>query len=366
MKKTILLVITILVLTSCAQERTKEPQIEKTIQLGWLGPLTGDAASTGRDALIASEMAVEEINTTGGLNGRKIELIVEDGGCDAKTASQAGSKLINIDKVPVIIGGKCSGETMSIAPMAEENHVVLFSGCSTAQSITYAGDYVFRSAPSDAFQGKFSAEYAYKKLGKRKTAILAVLGDFGSGIKESFAQKFEQLGGQIVLVQDYAQDSRDLRAELTKIKSTDADLIYFIGYTASTISGLKQAQELGISLPFLGGDSWDDAKIHENDFAEGIMYAVTTSNVSEAWKDKLEEKGAHATVCAPGAYNNVKIIADIIKKVGTDPSAIKDELYKIKDYQGVNGMITIDENGDLERAQYSVKIVKNGKSEVME
>ncbi len=335
------------------------------IKVGWLGPLTGDAASVGQDTLKGAQLAVDEINAAGGVGGRKLELVVEDGKCNPKDAAQAGNKLINVDKVPVIFGGLCSGETTAVAPVAEQNKVLLISGCSSAPSITTAGEYVFRSYPSDLHQGKFAAEYVYNKLGKKKVATLAVLGDYGTGIKNAFEAAFKQLGGEIVLSQDYAQDARDLKAQLTKVKGSGAELLYFVGYTEASIAGLKQAKELGLNLPMLGGDAWDDSKIHANSFAEGMMYTVYSANTSDAWKAKLKDKGGNPTVCVPRTYDNVKLVSSLMKQAGPDATKLKDALYGVKDYPGEAGPITFDGNGDPTFAQYDVKVVKYGKAEVM-
>ena len=334
------------------------------IKVGWLGPLTGDVASVGKDAQKAVELAIEEVNADGGIHGRNLQLVSEDGQCTGKEASTAGNKLINVDNVPVIFGGLCSGETLAVAPLAEQFHRVLISSCSSAPTVTTAGDYVFRSYPSDVYQGKFIAEYVYSKLGKKKVAILAVLGNWGAGIKSVFTERFKELGGEVVLVEDYVQDARDLKAPLSKIKAAHPGLILFLGYTAeASVAGLKQAKELGIKVPFFGGDTWDDAKIHESGYAEGIMYAVPNMEAEDAsWKDKMKAKGAHATVCSPRAYDDVKIVADIMRRVGTDPEKIKQELYKVKDYPGVAGPVSFDQNGDLVGGQYDVKIVKDKKS----
>lgn len=331
------------------------------IKIGWLGPLTGDAGSLGSDALAGAQIAVDELNEAGGVNGRMLELVAEDGKCNPKDATAAGNKLITLDKVPAIVGGLCSGETTAVAPIAEQNKVVLFSGCSSAPNITDAGDYIFRSYPSDAFQGKVAADHIYNKLGKKKVAVLADLGDWGQGVKGSFEAAYAELGGEIVYSDDFQQTERDFRTQLTKVKSSDAELLYFMGFTEATLPALKQIKELGLELPLLGGDTWSDAEITGSELGEGIQFVIGDVEVkNEEWVKKLTDTGANNTVCAPQVYNNVKILADIMSRVGTDSTMIKDELYKVKDYQGINMSVTIDENGDLATADYVVKEVKDG------
>ncbi len=332
------------------------------IQIGWAGPLSGDASGLGQDALKSSELAVKEINESGGVYGKDVELVAEDTKCNAKDAVQAGTKLIEVDNVPVIIGGLCSGETMAIAPLAEENKVVLFSYCSSAPSVTSAGDYVFRTYPSDTFEGEFMAGYVYNTMNISRIAVLAVLGDWGTGIKNTFIKNYEALGGTVVLAEDYDQDTRDLRTELTKVKTSTAEALYFVGYTESSLAGLRQIRELGIVMPIIGSSAWADPKVQESEFAQGILYPEAQSNFAPAWKERMEKAGISTTLCTAPAYNNVKIIADIMQRVGIKPEDIKNALYQVKNYQGVNGAISFDENGDVTSAEYDIHVVQNGKS----
>lgn len=364
----IFLIVFLLLGAGCSEvSKTSESGKPTTvpIKIGWLGPLTGDAASLGQDALVAAKLAVEEVNTTGGVNGRALELIVEDGKCQSKDAVAGMNKLLTNSDMSVVFGGLCSGETSAVAPIAEQNKKILFSGCSSAPSISKAGDYVFRSYPSDALQGKFVAEYMYNDLDKRKVAILAVSNEWGEGIRKTFGDRYKELGGLIVFDEQYTQESRDLKAELTKIKQTDAEALYFLGVTEASLIGLRQARELGIAIPIIGGDTWDDSKIVESPQAQGVLYTGADLVAPTDWESKLKSRGGNTTLCTPGNYNNIHIIADIMKRVGTDATKIKDELYKIKNYPGVNGSVTLDKNGDLTDSKFVVKKIQGGKAEVI-
>ncbi len=251
-----------------------------------------------------------------------------------------------------------------MAPVVESAHKPLISYCSSAPTVTNAGDYVFRTYPSDSYQGAFIADYVYNKMGKRRAAVVAILGDWGNGIKQVFTQKFTELGGKVVISEDYAQDSRDLSAQMVKVKTSDAEIMLFLGYTEASIAGLKQAKDLGITIPVFGGDAWDDQKIRESGLQEGALYSAADINVSDAaWKEKLAAKGGNATVCTPRSYDNVKILADVMGRVGTDGEKMKNELYNLKDYPGVAGSLSFDQNGDLTTAGYKVFTVKDKKSE---
>jgi len=348
-----------------AVSKTSGPTETGPIKIGFIGPLTSDVAAIGQNVRASVELAVEQINEKGGINGRNLEVIYEDGVCNAKDTTNAANKLINVDRVPVIIGGLCSSETLAAAPMAERGKTVLFSPGSSNPDITNAGDYIFRDYPSDTFQGKKGAEIAYNNLGARNVAILYCLSDWCVGLDRVFEETFTKLGGTIVAEGSFEQKSRDLRTQLTKIKNADPDLVYFVAYTESTVNGLRQIKELGIETKILGADSWDDSTILEKagDSAEGIMYTMPFSPLTDEFKTAMEAKtgSTEVTIGAPQAYDAVNIIADIMRKVGTDSTKIKDELYKVEGYEGVSGIITLDENGDLATGNYIIKTVKDGK-----
>jgi branched-chain amino acid transport system substrate-binding protein len=334
------------------------------ITLGFIGPLTGDAASIGTINRAAVEIAVSEVNAAGGVNGRPIEVVYEDGQCNAKAATNAASKLINVNKVPVIIGGLCSTETAAFGPGAMQSKVIVFSYGSSAPTLSQTGKYFFRSYPSDAFQGKFAAEYAYNTLKSRKVAIAYHISDWGTGIKNVFEQRFKELGGQVLAVEGAPQEARDYRTLLTKIKAAKADLIFMPMYPDGTIVALKQASELGIKTRMLGADAWDDPKVHKEVSGKGdFVFTVPFSPISDEFKAKLKAKtgGDDAPVGTSNAYDNIKIIAQVIGQVGTDPDKIQEAMRSLT-YQGVSGSIDFDDNGDVTSANYIVKRIEGGKA----
>ena len=179
MKKTSLVTLTLIIffMASCAVQQsdqniqqTKTTQFQGSYKIGVMFPLTGDAAIYGMPAQMSAKIAVEEINSKGGVNGRKLELIYEDSKCNPKDGNAAAQKLVNIDKVKVIIGGYCSGETLGAAPITESNEVILISPSSSSPDITKAGDFVFRLAPSDAFAGVVASDYAFNEMKSKKAA----------------------------------------------------------------------------------------------------------------------------------------------------------------------------------------------------
>jgi len=363
----VIVVVAVVVVGYFVPKGPSGPVLTEPIKIGFIGPLTGDAANIGQNVRTAVEISVKEVNETGGIDGRPLEVIYEDGQCTGNVASNAANKLISINKVPLILGGACSGETSSFMGAAEQSKTVVLSYCSSAPAISQAGDYIFRNYSSDLYQGSFAAEYIYNKLGKKKIAILYGKSSWGNGVKDVFVQRFNELGGTIIATEGYEQTSRDLRTQLTKIKSVNPELVYFLGYTEASIPGMKQAREIGLDVSFFGGDVWDDSKIWTDvgSAGEGAMYSVVYAPLNSDFKAKMKNSvgSDEITICTPQAYDAVKLIAKVIEKVGTDAEAIKNELYKTSYTGGVSASeITFDSNGDPVGANFIVKVVRNGEA----
>lgn len=355
-----------------ADQPTSAGQAEQgTIKIGLMMPLTGDIAALGQSIKNAVEIARDRVNDAGGVNGRKVELVEEDSKCEAKTAASVASKLINADKVVAIVGAGCSSETLAAAPIAEQAGIVMVSPVSTNPKITAAGDYIFRFVPSDAYQGKFAAEYAVEKLGKKKIATISCLSDWCVGLNNVFKARAAELGATIVATEENRQEDRDLRAQITKVKAADPELVYVPQYTEALIVFFKQAKELGITATILTGDVGSDPKVWSESgaSAEGAYYTVPKNADMPQWfTDEMKKKigGAEITSYAPRGYDSFMALTDIIKKVGTDGTKIKDAFYGIKDYQGIADVYTMDQNGDMSTAAYTVYRYKSGKTEVVQ
>lgn len=334
-----------------------------TVKIGFIGPLTGDASTIGEASRAAAEIAVDEVNAAGGINGKKLEVVYEDGRCNATAAVNAANKLISVDKVKVIIGGACSTETSAFGPTAMASKVVAFSYCSSAPTLSALGKYFLRSYPSDSFQGKFAAEYAYDTLKTRKVAVLYHVSEWGTGIKTVFENRFRELGGSIVSEDGAPQDARDYRTMLTKAKALLPDLIYAPTYPDGGTVLLTQASELGMKTQFLGADGWGDPKLWKAVSGKGNFLFTTPMNSSpDEFRQKVFAKtgGKDIPVCTTNAYDNMKMIAEVLKKVGaTDTDAIQSALRAMK-YDGVSGHIEFDANGDVTVANYSVNRMHDG------
>lgn len=337
------------------------------IKVGFVGPLTGELANMGENAQAAVQIAVDEVNKAGGVNGRQIEVVYEDDMCTGATGANAISKLINTDKVSAVLGSVCSGATLGEAPIAEAAKIPQLSYCATNPTISQAGDYIFRDVPSDLFQAKYAANY-FVGHGMKKVSLLTIKNDWGDGLNKAFTDAFTAAGGTIVTTDAYSPDTKDLRTELTKIKSANPDAVYFAGFTDSTIAGLKQAHDLGMKQQFFGADAWDDSKIWTElgSLGNGAMYTIVGTNSSDAFKAAMKAKLNKDDIvyCSNYAYDGLKILtAAMTRAKSSEPTAIKTQLYNTNYSGGVSAkQIMFDANGDPTDAAYVIKQVKNGKA----
>jgi len=338
----------------------KEP-----IKIGYIGPLTGDAAAFGADTVNGAKLAVEEINAAGGINGRLISLIAEDGRCTPSDSANAVQKLVNIDKVVAIVGGQCSAETMAAAPVAEVAKVVLISPVSSSPNITTAGDYVFRDYPSDALKTKAMARY-FKDNGFTKVAVVTTNSEFSVAFRDSLKKD----AGALVFDELVEPDTKDFRAVLTRLKKVDFDVFVPNPHAnAPMIALIQQFRELGFKQGMITHDVGDAQDVIDaaGGAAEGlyVINVQTLPDDSDFGKKYIPKygKAQAGLVYAAHAYDALGVIAEAIKAVGTDGTAIRDYLSKLEGYKGVIGTFSFDDNGDVEGLSYALKEVEKGKFE---
>ncbi|MCD6099653.1 MAG: ABC transporter substrate-binding protein, partial [Candidatus Marinimicrobia bacterium] len=201
-------VVVILVAVFFGTQTKKGPEV---IKIGAILPLTGGAGKYGEDAKLGIELAVEENNAKGGIKGKLIKVIFEDDQSNPQQTVSAFRKLITVHGVPVIIGAMTSSSALAVAPIAEQNRVVLISPSASAPVLSDAGDFVFRNELSDAYGGVVQAELTWKKLRIKKVAIIYINNDYGVGVKDAFEKTFKKLGGEIVDSESFEPDAQDFR-----------------------------------------------------------------------------------------------------------------------------------------------------------
>lgn len=342
----------------------KDDAAMRPIRIGVSLPLTGEAASLGEQTKAGIELAQKELNDAGGIGGRQIQLIFEDDKC-SKDGVDVFTKLVSLDRVDAIIGPLCSAAAGPGLPIAQANRVPTIFWAS-APGLTSVGSHVFRTHPSDLFQGKFAAEYVYTTLGKRNAAVLYVNNDYGKGLSDVFADRFTELGGTINLVEGVAQDATDVRTQLTKIKAASPEALYMALYPASGAIAVKQAKGLGLDAVRFGSDALDLKEFISVPEAEGSMYSVGKFNQPETFATTLEaETGTTINTYSILGYDALRLFAFVMKEVGTEPEKVIEALATVRYTTGVGlPEIRFDEQRDLATAQYEVRVVRNGVSEV--
>jgi branched-chain amino acid transport system substrate-binding protein len=339
------------------------------ITIGAVLPLTGDAAHWGIPARKGAELAVEEINRAGGVDGRTLGLMIEDDRCQPADGVAAFNKIMSTANPPVILGAVCSGVSLAIAPLAEARKTVMISPASTTPKLTDAGDFVFRVIPSGSLRAKILADYIYNQRGLRRLAALYINNEGGIGGASAFKAQFAQLGGTVVIEETYAQGATDLRAQLTKIKTANADGVMAGSYPPDTVLILQHARELELRVPlFFTTESVENPDVlrQAGEAANGAIY-ILAAPAAGAAPDKFvrafEGKFGHRPeVFAAEGYDVVRLIADAIaaaRGTALTGPGIRDFLYGVRDYAGASGTITFDRNGDVIKP-YAIKTIEGG------
>jgi branched-chain amino acid transport system substrate-binding protein len=327
-------------------------QTGDTIRVGVYGDTTGATSSFGQSTKNGIQLAFEEINAAGGVNGKKLEMVFEDDQGTPEKAKTVISKLINQDKVVAVLGEVASSNSLAAAPVAQEAHIPMISPSSTNPKVTEVGDYISRVCFIDPFQGSVMAKFAANTL-KAKTA--AILGDnssdYSKGLTQFFKEEFTKLGGTVINEKTYAQKDQDFKAQLTQMRDQKPDVIYVPGYYGEVGIIAKQARELGMNQPLLGGDGWDSPELWK---LGGISLKpayisnhYSADNPAPEIQNFVKAYTAKFSVApdslAALAYDSAKVLADAIKRAGgTDSAKLKDAINATKEFPGVTGKITLD------------------------
>jgi branched-chain amino acid transport system substrate-binding protein len=354
------LIVTSLLCLQCTKKNTNE------ILVGEYGSLTGSEATFGTSTNKGVRLAIDEINAAGGLHGKQIKLITLDDQGKAEEAAQAVTRLITQDKVVAVLGEVASTRSLAAAPIAQQYKVPMISPSSTNPKVTEIGDYIFRVCFIDPFQGTVMAKFAVETLKVKKVAILRdVKSDYSMGLADYFAAKAKELGGEIVADVSYSTGDTNFKAQLTKIKGTAPEAIFIPGYYTEVGLIAKQAKELALTIPLLGGDGWDSSKLSEigGEAINGHYFSNHYTTESQEphviefinkFKSKYNET---PDGLAALGYDAARILGEAIKNSSevTGPK-IREALTKIKDFPGVTGKITLDNNRNAIKSAVVVKV----------
>lgn len=343
----------------------KSPVETGPIKIGVIMPLSGDAAAYGEPITNGLRLAEKEINESGGVDGRLVQLIYEDGKCNGKDAASAAQKLINVDGVKFIIGGVCSGEVFGYAPITNAAKVLSITPGGSAPDIATLGDYVFRNSTNDASRGVIMADYV-KSL-YTKVAFITEKTDYTAGLRDSFGARATEIGLQIVADEELAGDSSDFRSALSKIKASGAEILFINVQTeANLIRIAEQARTLGITVPFISSELNSPTVAQAGPFIDGIVMAVApglatngkASAFLRAYKQMFGEEPIYAFYTA-AAYDDLNLFVQGIEKYGENTDKVKDYLYGVN-YDGAIGRYSFDRNGDITGVSFVLQRAENG------
>ncbi len=341
------------------------------IKVGVYADLSGQTSSFGQSTRNGIEMAADEINKAGGINGRQIQLIIEDDQGLPAQAATVVTKLISQDKVHAVLGEVASTNSLAAAPKAQEAKVPMITPSSTNPKVTQVGDYIFRVCFIDPFQGEVMAKFAANTL-KAKTAaiLLDVNSDYSRGLGQFFEENFIKLGGKVIQTQSYTQTDQDFSGQLTAIRSMNPDVIFLPGYYGQVGVISKQAKQLGIKAPLLGGDGWDAPQLWQlgGEALNGSYMAnhYSIDDPSPVVKKFVADYKTRYSNTAPDAiaalaYDAMRVLGDALRRAGTtDGPKLRDAIAQTSSFQGVTGNISINAERNAVKPAV-VFLLENGK-----
>ena len=343
------------------------PALAGSIKIGFNAPLTGFAAADGNSALIGAQLAVEQVNAAGGVNGDEIELVVYDDQASPKEAAPLAVKMTTQDEVTAGISGSYSGSTRAAATIFQENAVPYISAYAVHPDITRAGDYVFRTSFMGEVQGRAGAKLIGDLMGLKRVALITLNNDFGQSLAAGFKEKATDFGIEIVGEYEYSIKDREFGPIVSKVKADNPDAIYASGYFFTAGPLVRQIRAAGITAPVIGQEGYDGQKFIEiaGPAAEGVI--ITTSldrdsadPIAQAFIKGFEEKAGYpADMVSASTHTAVLVMAEALKKAGAgDRAALRGAIAE-SSVDVSTGHISFNPLGEV-RKDVQVQVVKDG------
>jgi len=324
------------------------------LKIGVYMPMTGDTATFGTSSMGGIRLATEQRNAAGGIRGSRIELILEDDRGQPEEAKTVVTRLVTREKVIAVLGEVGSARSIVAASVCQQKRVPMLTPSSTNEKVTRKGDFIFRVCFIDPFQGEAAAKFAVQDLKLRRAAIITdVKNDYSVGLTKSFRESFTRLGGTVVIEKNYQAGDASFNAQLTGIREAGVDFIYAPGYYGDVGQIIKQARELGIRVPFIGGDGWDSPDLWRGG-KEALDGCFITNHYSVDNPDPRvqafiaayrQRYGDTPDALAALAYDGAQVLYAAIERANsTDGEKIRDALAATRDFPGVTGTISLDAN----------------------
>ena len=373
-KSASLLLFVLLALGSCTKKEAVSTDhaasMATEIVVGEVGSMTGSEATFGSSTHMGIEMAFEQINAAGGVKGKKFKVVSLDDQGKPDEAATAVTKLITQDKIVALLGEVASSRSLAMAPIAQAHGVPMITPSSTNPKVTEQGNYIFRVCFIDPFQGTVMAKFAQDTLKLKNVAILRdVKNDYSVGLADYFTQTFTKNGGTIVVDQSYSAGDMDFKSQLTAIRAKKPEAIYVPGYYTEVGLIARQAKELGLNVPLMGGDGWDSPKLTEIG-GKSIEGAYFSNHYSPEYQSPVVQKflsefrakyGVVPDSMAAMGYDAAKVLANAMTRAPElSNTAIRDAIATTKDYPGVTGVITLNEKRDAVKSAVVLKVAAGG------
>lgn len=348
--KTKIVVVSLLLLLLTLPVAAQEP-----IKIGLITPLTGPVSTYGISVRNSVVMGVDQINAQGGIKGHPIHLIVLDDKGDATEAAQVARRLIDREKVSLIIGPVITPAVMAVAPICQAQGIPMITPTGTGDLITTLGDYIFRAAYKDSFQGSLMAQFAIESLGIKEAAIIYdIANDYSVGLRAAFKETFQRLGGKIVTEESYSTGDTDFSAQLTSLSMRNLKALFIPDYYSAAGPILMQARQMGMDAVMLGVDGWDSPELHllAGGFEEGgyIINHYSTEDQSPTTqqyiKDYQATYGYTPDALAALGYDAILIVKEVLETVEfISAENIKHALGSVKNIEAATGTIDMDPEG---------------------
>ena len=345
------------------------------IVIGEYGSMTGATATFGQSSKKGIDMAVDALNQSGGVLGKKIRLVVEDDQGKPEEAQTVVTKLINKDRVVAVLGEIASSNSLAGGPVCQSNSIPMVSPGSTNPKVTEVGNFIFRVCFIDPFQGQVMAKFAANTLKLKNVAILRdIKSDYSVGLANFFTEGFTKMGGSIAADESYSQGDKDFTAQLTSIKAKNPEGIFVPGYYTEVGLIARQARKLGIKVTLLGGDGWDSSKLWEigGEALNGCYYSNhysvdDPSPVLQKFVADYKARYGQTSDSIPDAmaalgYDAMLVLADAMKRANSSqPDSVRAALAQTQGFVGVTGTTTLDENRNAVKPAVVLEVVVDEK-----
>lgn len=343
----------------------------EAIKIGALLPLTGNLAFQSEDVVKGLNLAVEEINSKGGIKGHKVEIVYEDYSMDFTKAVQGYQKLTKFDWAKYIIVSY-GDAVLAVAPLAEQDKVISFAVGSASPKISNAGDFTFRNNLQTKDEVKEMANFIYTVDGLKNIGAVVINTDSGNSYFDAFKKEYELLGGFVKIVEKYNKDETNYSTQVFKLKSSDVDGIFFMLSAEMLVSFLNEIKQQEYSPKLYGGYYTENRKVLElaGENAENIIYTNFYNPQSSKTKSFISnfstKFGSEPNPFSALAYDNLYMLKKAIEKCDNvlDSVCAKNNLYKVE-IDGVSGKTSFDKNGDAIK-QIFFKTIKDGKFVLLE